>query len=79
MGMRFYMNPSTMDSRDAPSGRPSGYFARVTVIGIAPLLNSIHAISIGSTAPAGTSKRIGDPMLICSARAPMIRAFSNRV
>src|SRR6266536_2074651 len=59
-------------------GRPN-YISRFTVIGIAPLLNSTHAISIGSTTPVGTSTRIGDPMLICSARAPMIRAFSNRV
>src|SRR2546425_12775740 len=55
------------------------YVSRFTVIGIAPLLNSTHAISIGSTTPVGTSTRIGEPMLICSARAPMIRAFSNRV
>src|SRR5207249_3588175 len=53
--------------------------SRYTVIGMAPLLNSIHAISIGSTTPEGTSMRIGDPMLIWRARAPMIRAFSNRV
>src|SRR5205807_8014893 len=50
-----------------------------TVIGMAPLLNSIHAISIGSTTPEGTLMRIGDTMLIWRARAPMIRAFSNRV
>src|SRR6266571_543151 len=61
------------------SRRTGAYISRFTVIGIAPLLNSIHAISIGSTTPVGTSTRIGDPMLICSARAPMIRAFSNRV
>src|SRR2546428_12282558 len=59
--------------------RTDAYVSRFTVIGIAPLLNSIHAISIGSTMPAGTSMRIGEPMLIWSARAPMIRAFSNRV
>src|SRR5213078_1883861 len=53
--------------------------SRFTVIGMASLLNSIQAISIGSTTPVGTSIRIGEPMLICSARAPMIRAFSNRV
>src|SRR5207247_8623547 len=57
----------------------TAYVSRFTVSGIAPLLNSTHAISIGSTTPVGTSTRIGDPMLICSARAPMIRAFSNRV
>src|SRR5439155_19645474 len=55
------------------------YVSRFTVIGIAPLLNSTHAISIGSTTPPGTSMRIGDPMLIWSARAPIMRAFSNRV
>ena len=59
--------------------RTDAYISRLTVIGIAPLLNSIHAISIGSTMPTGTSMRIGDPMLIWSARAPIIRAFSNRV
>src|SRR3989441_1093503 len=55
------------------------YVSRFTVIGIAPLLNSTHAISIGSTTPLGTSMRIADPMLIWRPRAPIMRAFSNRV
>lgn len=53
--------------------------SRFTVIGIAPALNSTHAISIGSMIPGGTSRRTGDPMLIWRARAPMMRAFSKRV
>src|SRR6266496_6229333 len=87
MCMRFYINTSfssdptvAQRSSDVPTRRATeAYISRFTVIGIAPLLNSTHAISIGSTTPVGTSTRIGDPMLICSARAPMIRAFSNRV
>lgn len=48
-------------------------------MGIALALNSVQAISIGSTIPDERSRTMGAPMLIWSARAPMIRAFSKRV
>ncbi len=46
----------------------------LTVIGITPFSNSSIAISIGSISSVAMST--GAPMAICSARAPMMRAFS---
>src|SRR5437764_14623216 len=78
--MRFYINSAHQAASPGVWPGPEwAYVSRFTVIGIAPLLNSIHAISIGSTTPLGTSMRIGDPILIWRARAPIMRAFSNRV
>src|SRR5436309_964643 len=65
MCMRFYINTSFSSdptvarrSSDVPTRRATeAYISRFTVIGIAPLLNSTHAISIGSTTPVGTSTR----------------------
>jgi len=49
------------------------------VIGIASSLNSSIAISMGAMTFFGILMRVGAPIEICNARAPMMRAFSNRV
>ncbi len=74
----FVIDLSDVFPKERGRGR-SCHISRFTVMGIAPLVNSSVAISIGSTAPGGTSMTMGAPMLIWRARAPMIRAFSNRV